>query len=222
MSAEKIHLRKLLQLFYARDNRRISLLRSDIRNEIKKSQSDSDEGGDFHVPFWSDAKTHAAGGEDIRAAINHRIALNKSRARLYPLLGKGFLKWWDEKRRWRNEPFELLPDSIKSHYEVPAVGGTVKIENLLAIKVGDRYNRLVYPYFSEDPVLPEEGRRVGLWVINKGLPNFPISDLRILDVLRGSSYGVIDHPLQGNEEELFVRRYGDVLREWRKLWDEYQ
>jgi hypothetical protein len=36
MSLEKIHLRKLLQIFYAPNNKRVDILRRDIRSEIKK------------------------------------------------------------------------------------------------------------------------------------------------------------------------------------------
>jgi hypothetical protein len=34
--------------------------------------------------------------------------------------------------------------------------------------------------------------------------------------------GTIDNPLQGNENELFLKRYGDVLKEWKKLKKEYE
>ena len=210
MSIEKIHLRKLLQLFYLPDNRRRSLLRADIRIDLNKALREPTEGGDFHVPFWTDAKSHVAGGENLRTKIKERIESNKGRARLYPLLADGFLRWWDEKRRWRNVPFEVLPDSVKAHLSIPELGGTIKVENLLALKIGDHSYRIIYPYFSEDPALPEEGRRIGLSVLNKGLLDYPIDDLRILDVLRGSSYGIIDNALQGNENELFLRRYGDI------------
>jgi hypothetical protein len=114
MSIEKIHLRKLLQLFYLPANKRKSLLRADIRNDLNKALGESTDGGDFHGPFWADAKSHVAGQEDLRTAVKNRIASNKSRTRLYPLLAGGFLNWWDEKRRWRNEPFEFMSESVKA------------------------------------------------------------------------------------------------------------
>lgn len=221
MSIEKIHLRKLLQLFYLPDNRRRSLLRADIRIDLNKALGETTDGGDFHGPFWADAKSHVAGEEDLRSKIKERIESNKGRTRLYPLLSDGFLRWWNEKRRWRNEAFEFLPQSVKTQLSVPELGGTIKIENLLALQIGDQFSRIIYPYFSEDPPLPEEGRRIGLSVLNNGLPEYSVEDLRILDVLRASSCGTLDNPLQGNENELFLRRYGDVLKEWKKLREEY-
>jgi hypothetical protein len=221
MSIEKILLRKLLRLIYLPDNKRTSLLRADIRSDLKKTAGETSEGGDFHGPFWTDAKNHVAGIGDLRSKIKQRVDRNKGRKRLYDLLGNGFLQWWDEKRRWRNVPFEVLPESVKAQLLISELGGTIKIENLLALKIGDQSHRIIYPYFSEEPALPEEGRRIGLSVLNKGLVDYSIDDLRILDVLRGSSYGILDHALQGNENELLLRRYGDVLKEWKKLKKEY-
>lgn len=221
MSIEKIHLRKLLQLFYLPDNKRRSLLRADIRLDLNKEIGETADGGDFYGPFWADAKNHVAGGPDLRDQIKERIKANKGRQRLYPLLGDGFLGWWNEKRRWRNEPFEFLPQNVKTQLPIPELNGIVKIENMLALKVGDQFSRIIYPYFSEDPSLPEEGRRIGLSVLNRGIPDYPLADLRVLDVLRSSSYGTLDHALRGNENDLFLKRYGDLLKEWKKLRKEY-
>jgi hypothetical protein len=95
MSIEKIHLRKLLQLFYLPDNRRRSLLRADIRIDLNKALGETTDGGDFHGPFWADAKSHVAREVDLRIKIKERIESNKGRARLYPLLADGFLSWWN-------------------------------------------------------------------------------------------------------------------------------
>ena len=94
MSIEKIHLRKLLQLFYLPANQRTSLLRSDIRQEQIKALGAADGGGDFHGAFWADAKAHVTGDDDLRTAVLDRINRNQTRKRLYPLLEKGFLGWW--------------------------------------------------------------------------------------------------------------------------------
>jgi hypothetical protein len=105
---------------------------------------------------------------------------------------------------------------------IPELGATIKIENLLGLKIRDQSHRIIYPYFSEEPALPEEGRRIGLSVLNRGLSDYSIDDLRVLDVLRGNSYGTLDHALLGNENELLLRRYEDVLKEWKKLKKEYE
>ena len=105
---------------------------------------------------------------------------------------------------------------------IPEVGGLVKIENLLAVTVDpqsidNRSNRIIYPYFSEQPVLRNEAIRLGLWTLSAALKQYSPEDLRLLDVIRGTSFGTVDCPLRGDEQTLFVRRYGALLREWRAL-----
>ncbi len=227
MTIEKIHLQKLLQIFYAPDNLRRTLLRGDIRSEIqrniKKQNGEDTSGGHFHTPFWYDVRGHVAGKRDLRDASKERIAENKrSRQRLYPALTTGFLTWWDEKRRWRNEEFELIPQNINTRLQIADLNAVVKIEHLLAFKVGDQFNRIVYPYFSERPTLPEEGGRIGLWVLGEALANYDRNDMRILDVLRSRSFALIDSPLQGNERDLFLRKYEAALSQWNRLRGEYK
>jgi hypothetical protein len=227
MSMEKVHLRKLLKLFFLSDAARVSELRKDIRQEIKKATFPSSKGGDFHTPFWTDAKNHVAGRLDLAAQVEERIARNDNRERLYPELSSGFLKWWNEKRRWQNEPFQVIPFSVKAQLPIAEVGGLVKIENLLAVTIGapsidNRSNRIIYPYFSEHPILSDEAFRLGLWALSAALQQYSPSDLRLLDVLRGTSFGIADCPLRGDEQVLFVRHYGALLREWRRLREEYR
>lgn len=221
MSLEKIRLRKLLQILYSTDRQQIALLREDIRNEIKKATEGSSGGGDFHTGFWADTKAHAARKGDLRNLTKQRIAANKGCARLYPELCDGFLKWWDEKRRWRNEPFVVTPDTIGVHLPIKELGSIVKIENLLSIKIGDQYHRLIYPYFSEEPALPPEGARTGLWLLTTALPSYRSEDIRILDVLRSMSFGIVDYPFSGNERDIFTSKYAAVLARWKKLKEEY-
>jgi hypothetical protein len=221
MSLEKIHLRKFLRLAYAPRNKRISILRADIRSDLRKAAGNGSKGGDFHGPFWSDAKKHVAGSLDLRAKIAQRITKNKGRKRLYDLLGVGFLGWWNEKRRWRNEPFIVLPEQVKTQLSIPEIGGCIKIENLLALEVDNQSNRIIYPYFAEEPALPEEGRRLGLALLARGLTDFPSKDFRVLDVLRASSYGTIDHQLRGDEYDIAQRRYEELCEEWEELRKEY-
>ncbi|MDF3213189.1 hypothetical protein EN962_20470 [Mesorhizobium sp. M7A.F.Ca.CA.001.09.2.1] len=222
MSLERIHLRKLLRFFYLPTKARIAALRDDIRSDLRKDAGVASGGGDYHVPFWTDAKQHAAGQGDLPQLTHSRVAANPRRQRLYPLLQAGFLTWWNEKRRWINEPFQILDYSVKNHFRLPTVNCVVKIENLLSVKIGDESHRLVYPYFSEEPVLNEEGSRLGIWILSQSLPNFSPNDFRVLDVLRGTSFATIDHPLQGNEEALFMGYYNALLTEWEKLREEYR
>jgi hypothetical protein len=220
VSIEKIHLRKLLQLFYAKPNLQRRILLTDIRGELNKELDGESSGGDFHVPFWADAKDHVAGKLDLREQSKDRVAKNKTRKRLYPLLAKGFLSVWAEKIRWRNEKFEFHPKTAKGQLPLNELGATVKVENVLAVKLWDGTNRAVYPYFSEEPILPIEGVRLGLWVLQEALPEFGADELRIMDVLRGAYYRPADAPAQGNERDIFVQKYKNILEEWKKLRDQ--
>lgn len=221
LSLERIHLRKLLKIVYSTERARTALLRADIRSDLQKENGGSTGGGDFHGPFWADAKRHVAGNVDLQLQGKLRIQSNKRRERLYPELMTAFLKWWDEKRRWRNEPFEVLPEAAKARFPIKGLG-IVKIENLLSLRINDQSNRIIYPYFSETPVLPEEGVRIGLWLLSEALPQYDPSDLRILDILRSASYGTGDVPFRGNEGEALREKYSVALAKWRELRKEYQ
>ncbi|MGH1559899.1 hypothetical protein ACRAWD_23875 [Caulobacter segnis] len=112
---------KLLRAMYAKSPERTRLLREDIRRTIKKESGvakPKGKGGDFYVPFWADAKQHVRGKLDLRKQAQERIDANKGRARLYDLLTKGFLSWWEERRRLRNEPFTVLEDNIPRSFRV--------------------------------------------------------------------------------------------------------
>lgn len=138
------------------------------------------------------------------------------------MLEKAFLEWWDNKRRWRNEPFKVIDvDRIKGSYSFDEIDATVKVENLFCVQVGDEYNRLIYPYFSEKPPLPDEGFRLGLWLISQALKEQSSEDNRILDVLRSKSAGMVDLPLQGDERDVFLNNYSRILDKWDELRKEY-
>lgn len=219
MSIQRIHLQKLLRLFYADTQLQRRILREDIGRERRKIQTDSKKkGGDFHVAFWADAKAHVAGSLNLREKSKARIEKNpQNRGRLYPLLTNGFLSVWDEKVRWRNERFEFHPKTFRGLLPFEKLDAIVKIENVLAVKIWDGSDRAVYPYFSEKPALPLEGVRLGLWAMKESLPEFRPEDLRILDVLRGSYFRPSDAPLVGDEEEVFTKKFLLLLNEWKKL-----
>lgn len=222
MAIQNINLWKLLKLLYLPENKLISEFRSDIRNDIKKLNNLNTNGGDFHAPFWRDAKDHVSNLENLASKTKIRIATSRQRRRLYPLLHTGFIKWWDEKRRWRNEKHEVIPNSIKGKFQVPNLNAIIKIENIMALKIGDDTNKLIYPYFSEEPSLSEEAARIGLWLMSQTLEKHRIEDMRILDILRAQPFSVSDHPLQGNEENIFNNNYGRILDKWARLRTEYK
>lgn len=220
MAIDRIHLWKLLRLFYAKPNLQRRLLLDDIRSEFKVAKFDKESGGDFHVPFWADAKDHVAGRLDLLKQSQLRAAKNKSRKRLYPLLARGFLSVWNEKVKWRNEAFEFHPNSMKGSLPFPELGATVKIESVLAVRIWDGTDRAVYPYFSEEPILPVEGVRLGFWALQAALPAVKAEDLRILDILRGTYFRPEDTRFLGDEEITFSRNYRAVLDSWKRLREE--
>jgi hypothetical protein len=127
---------------------------------------------------------------------------------------------WREKMRWRNEPFEFVPESVKAQLPIKKLGTIVKIENTASVKVWDGSHRIIYPYFSEEPALPEEGARLGFWVLRSALPEFRQEDFRIVDLLRRAYFRPIEVGTRGDEEEQLIQRYEVLLKKWRKLRDE--
>lgn len=221
MSFRKIHLRKLLTAFGSPETKQVSMLRSDIRAEIAKENGQNSGGGDFHVPFWSDAKSYVLNGTDFEARTQMRVASNERRKRLYPDLHSGFMDWWLNKKRFNNE--EIIPYSteIKAQFTIEVLDATVKVENFLGLSVGGDEKRFIYPYFAETPVLSEKNARLGLWLISRAFPKLQIDDFRILDVLRGTSYSPQDCQWRGNEEDTFELLYGNLVNRWEELKTEY-
>jgi hypothetical protein len=75
----------------------------------------------------------------------------------------------------------------------------------------------VYPYFSEEPPLPEEGGRLGLWVMQQALTGPSPDDMRIIDVLRRTFFSPQTTPFRGDEEKLFRENYISIIAEWERL-----
>ncbi len=222
MSIQKIHLRTLLAYFGLSPERRTAAVRADARAELRKEGMTSSTGGDFHSCFWADAKAHSAGMGDLLDMTLKRIADSKARERLYPVLAHGYLEWWNEKRRWINEEIRVIPEVVSAPFSFHEINGTVKVENLLALKIGNDRERLIYPYFSERPQLTAEVARLGLWLMSKALPTHAIEDMRILDVLRGEPFSVDRYPLNGEEGRIFVERYARMLTDWRAFLKEFK
>lgn len=218
MSVLDIPLRKALQLFYAPQSLRRSLLKEDIRLDRKKEAGGTrSRGGDFFLPFWSDVKSHVAGNGDLSQLTDERIKSNRGFKRLYPLLSDGILELLSAKLRWSNEPVEIVPQNVHGNLRVEDLGGTIRIRDALHARVRREYTRVVYPYFSEEPALPEEGGRLALWVMQQALTELDPDDMRIIDVLRRRFFSPQTTPLQGNEEAVFRENYRSLIAEWQHL-----
>jgi len=220
MSIDRIQLRKLLKIMFLPVRERRAELRKDIREEIAKLAGGTGAGGDFYVPFWSDAKSHVFGMVDLHDAVDVRIAVNGRRDNLYPQLRDGFLLWWNQRRRWTNAPFVPGP-VLKGSFPFPGLAATVKIDNLLSVVDGLSQQRVVYPYFAPFPELSDEAARLGLWLLIQAFPDTNPQGFRILDVIRGRSFSLDHTPLLGDEEAKFRRRYGQLLNERAALAAEY-
>lgn len=221
MSLQNIHLRKILKIMYLEGGARITALRTDIREEIAREEDRASEGGgDFYGPFWRDAKDHVFGTEDLHEQTRIRIESNPGRANLYGLLRDGFLLWWDERRRWTNEPFRSA-GAMKTVCRAAGVDADIKVANILSVRDGRDEDHFVYPYWFPDPALSEEAARLGLWLLCEAFPNVDRAEFRLLDVIRGRTFSLDRNPLQGNEPAIFQRRHAAALAQWQELRREY-
>lgn len=218
MSVLDIPLRKALQLFYANERMRRSILKEDIRLDRKKEAGGTrSQGGDFYLPFWSDVKKHIAGEGDLEKSTLSRIEGNKNFKRLYPLLKDGVLELLSAKLRWSNEPVEIIPQSVHGNLNIQEIGAIVRIRDALHARVREKYTRVVYPYFSEEPSLSEEGGRLGLWAMQQALPNLDPDDMRVIDPLRRVFFSPETTPLRGDEKVIFINKYRMLLSDWERL-----
>lgn len=192
------------------------LLRENIRADIDREAGGGGGGMNFYTPFWADAKNHARGMLNLRPATDARVAANNGRRNLYPALCDGFLLWWEDRRRRRNEPFAILEERILGEFEIEG-HGVIVVDNILGVRIGDAELRIVYPYFFDEPELATEMAAIGLWLMSRALPNHRVEDMRVLDVIRGVSYSVEDVIIQGGEEELLRGMYRYLLDRWAQL-----
>lgn len=221
MTIHNLSLNKCLKLLCLDDKKVISALREDIRLEIKKESGEDMGGGDFYISFWRDAKDHVAGTLDLSTQTKLRIDKHKGRANLYPRLATGFMTWWLEKRRWSNLDFQFVDRSISGKADIKDIDALIRVGGMMSLKVSDGSYRLIYPFFCKDAALNDETARIGLWLMHNALKQYPISDMRILDVIRAKSFSVQDHPLQGNEAALFKAHFKHLKGKWDELRTEY-
>ena len=140
---------------------------------------------------------------------------------MYPVLTDAFLRWFDELRRSKNERFLLIEERVHNHYPVPDLQLTVKVDNLLGLRIGGHDHRLIYPYFSEDPALPEGWARIGLWLMSKALSDYRVDQMEILDVLRSRSFSGASMRFRGDEETVFKTKFTTMFELWRGLRPDY-
>lgn len=221
MALERIHLRKLLKILFLNPRAQLSEIRKDIREDLNRESRASSSGGDFYAPFWADARGHVFGNFDLSDRVQHRIDANWRRANLYPQLRDGFLTWWNERRRWTNEPFQP-GQALKTQFSFPGIDALVKVEGILSVRDGLGVEHAVYPYFSPEPELSDEAARFGIWLLVNALPLVPEEEIRILDVIRGQTFSLGRMELRGDEEHEFRQRYRALLRRRDMVRGEYE
>lgn len=221
MTVKVINLNKLIRLCMLPDKQLISELRSDLRGERDKRLGVKTGGGHFHHPWWTAAKDHVLGKTDLTVQTGILVGISKQRKRLYPALTDAFLAWLTNLARTTNLELGWNEANVHTHYAVPGLDLTVKVDNLLALTLNGERHRLIYPYFSEDPPLTERWARVALWLMSDALSEFAMTEMEFLDVLRSRSFSGASIFLHGDEEAVFERRYHDMLTRWEDLKPEY-
>ncbi|TZG26258.1 hypothetical protein [Sphingomonas montanisoli] len=221
MTIRVVNLNKILKICQLPENLLTRELRIDLRGERRKALGLPTGGGHFHYPWWNAAKQHSVGLVDLETFTPVLIGDLKSRKRLYPLLTEGFLQWFRHLRRTTNAEIVWTQENIHTHYTVPGLELIVKVDNLLALKIGSDRHKIIYPYFFEEPALSSLWGRIGLWLMREALSEYDIVDMEILDVLRGRSFsGGMDF-LKGDEEAIFQRKYMNIIEQWEALKPEY-
>lgn len=222
MTIKVINLSKLLRLCALPENRLTGELRDDLRKERDKLLGKKKRGGGhFHYPWWDAAKDHTLGLCDLTQQTKLLVEAGVGRDRLYPLLTSAYLQWLERLRRSTNLTLSWSEEQVHTHYVVPGMDLTVKVDNLLALKLGEDHHKLIYPYFCEEPILLERWARVGLWLMRDALSKYDPVDMEILDVLRARSYSGGSVFLQGDEQMVFASRYSQIYSKWYELRPEY-
>lgn len=103
--------------------------------------------------------------------------------------------------------------------DIPELGAAVKIENTASVKLWDGSNRIIYPYFSEEPALPKDGARLGFWALWEALPGYAPSDFRIIDIQRRSYFRPSEIKFTGHEKDEFLGMYKAIIDLWIRLRD---
>lgn len=220
MSLNTIHLRKVLRFCMLDDERALSALRREAYEDRRRVEFPREGGGDFFGPFWSDAKGYACHQANLQSATDARIESNDRRARLYPILCSQFIRWWREFERAINERLIPIDESINGRLEFSELAITLKVDNLLCFRLDRERHRIIYPYFSEAPILNPYWARVGLWGMHQVLSDYRIEDMVLLDVQRGKSFSTREIDLRGDEEQIFLRRASQLLEIWNRILDE--
>ncbi len=136
------------------------------------------------------------------------------------MLAERFEEWWQTFEGTMNERLTPLSESVHAWHDFDELGVTIKVDNLLAFQIDRERHRLIYPYFSEEPILSERWGRVALWIMSQALEGYRVEDMVILDVQRGRSFSIREVDLVGDEEQIFITRMAELRVLWDNILDE--
>lgn len=221
MAVHHPHLQKALRLAQLRGQALDSLLRNDIRSTIRREAGERSSGGDFHGPFWADAKAWVFHERDLRGATEGRINQSRQRQRLYPMLEEGFSRWWTPFRAQTNEPVEPFQGELRGSLRLPDIDVELKVHNLLCLTAGENFQRFIYPYFTDEPDLGDEAAAFGLAALSDAFPEYDPGSFVLLDVLRSRGFTFENTDVPARTLHRFSARYRAILDRWDTLREDY-
>jgi hypothetical protein len=219
MALDRLSLSRFLELLQLPHARRLRAIERDARRSVyeEKYGKGSSDGGDFYGPFWADAKRSVVDEVfDLAEATDERIASNKSRRRLYPILRTGFEAGWTTLRDSRPiaSTLRLIP-KLAVTVKGSEAEDHLRATSVLAVQDPDKILHITYPYFSKDQRLGQRHARLGLSILKQGFAPAKPRTVAILDVLRGKSFVAEDIGSDDSGKDELIDRYDAVMREWR-------
>jgi len=222
MSILRPNLGKLIKFYSHSNSELIHDIKRDISLELiledsQKGLRDIPPAIPYYDAFWSRAKKHAYSQQDIEISLKEFFESNpksRNKEKPYNRAKECFLRWYDEKRRWRNDEFTQNMQIYKSKNFLLGSNHPIQIQNkdFLSINLNEDNKRIIYASFSSKTMISSEGARIALWILKNSFPEINDHAFRFLDVLHSRSYGLIDYQFQGNEPELLRARYKEILR----------
>ena len=190
-----------------------------LRKKEKKSRGEKvGGGGDFYDDLIKSIKLFFLNERSIEESLSIILNSRKSGKENYIPLMKNFLRWWEEKRRWRNPPFSFQNDNLHKSFSMD--DKTIKIEDIIHFMsnyegISTQDHVIIYPYYYIKMPLSLRGARIGLWCLKEKFPEFSYDSFRILDIPRSRSFSLTDIALTGNE----AVEFRNALTEIQDIFD---
>ncbi len=216
MALDNVSLNKFLKISRKNLPQRISLIKRDAREALRKEKKVEDkDGGDFYTAFWGDAKQYVLEGLDLKLAVAARVSAHASKKKLYPILCKEFLRWFGSEFDASDYNSRNKIDKVFGKCVSLCDDGAIRVHGLLAWKDPSGKAFIIYPYFDKDMKLGSNTARLARWAMSNALPDHQIENMIVLDVIRGNAFDNDNAPLIGDEENTLSDQYTRMMREWQ-------